>query len=106
MSSAALGPLFLLLIAVLAALAYSIAGSESWAQHRRRVRTISWEAPSRVASRRLNSGSEPEARQVLRAAILPIGGHTGAVRVEARIMAHRLPLSSQLARLVCCVHGA
>src|SRR5215831_8053478 len=47
---------------------------------------ISWEAPGRVASRRLNSGSEPEARQVLRAAILPTGGHTGAVRIEARIM--------------------
>jgi hypothetical protein len=43
---------------------------------------------SRVAFRRLNSGSEPETRQILRAAILGIGGHTGAVRVGARIMAH------------------
>jgi hypothetical protein len=51
------------------------------AQHRRRVRTISWEAPGRVASRRLNSGSGPETRQILRAAILGIGGHTGAVPV-------------------------
>ena len=45
-------------------------------QHRRRVRAVPRKAPSRVASRRLNSGSEPETRQILRAAILGIEGHS------------------------------
>ena len=54
---------------------------------------------SRVASRRLNSGSEPETRQILRAAILGIGGHTGAVRVGARIMAH-LEFSKEITALL------
>ena len=50
--------------------------------------TISWEGPSRVTSRRLNLGSEPETRQILRPAILGMGGRTGAVRIGAWIMAH------------------
>src|SRR6266566_10069332 len=68
-------------------------------QHRRRVRAVPRKAPSRVASRRLNSGSEPETRQILRAAILGIEDHTGAVRVGARIMAH-LEFSKEITALL------
>jgi hypothetical protein len=67
--------------------------SSRWSQ---RSRTPS---PGRVASRRLNSGLEPETRQILRAAILGIGGHTGAVRVGYRIMAH-LEFTKKIAALL------